>query len=366
MKTTPIPDSSFLDQIAAAPPPPLPIRKRTWFDITSTRTCEVTNSQCYRYYLNPQNDHGLRTLFMDTLLELAGWPFTLQYFTVETEVGTTNGKRIDILVEGYGPDRGKTIIIENKIHHTVENDLEEYWNHRVDGNGKLAILLTLQRIPHATCKQFKNILHRDWIGAVCNRMDQFTQSPEQKIFFENFTANIGNLNRHTTMNEQISFFVRNTETVNRAVACREAAAGYIKSQLNSAASQLHLGIGRYDHRLMDFLIPEVDSEVYISVIFDELLTPAQELRIVLGLRPKNLDKVALLDNFFREDAESRGLLMNHNCGIGWHNYLTRIYPLSETDWDLLDGLVAAAIKVEFVPFALTIGRKLKEINAQQN
>lgn len=44
-----------------------------------------------------------------------------------TEVATSSLSRIDILIEGE-----KSIIIENKVNHVLNNPLKEYWDYAID------------------------------------------------------------------------------------------------------------------------------------------------------------------------------------------------------------------------------------------
>ena len=52
-------------------------------------------------------------------------------FTIMTEYGTKNQKRIDILLQNVE----QAIIIENKVYHTLDNDLDEYYN-EISNNDK--------------------------------------------------------------------------------------------------------------------------------------------------------------------------------------------------------------------------------------
>jgi hypothetical protein len=83
-------------------------------------------SDLLQFFLVPSNAHGLRTLFVDALLEVTGITTvpaeSLQALTVLREERTKNGKRIDLLLKAPG----WIILIENKIWHDQINPFEDY------------------------------------------------------------------------------------------------------------------------------------------------------------------------------------------------------------------------------------------------
>src|SRR5215213_7278939 len=105
-----------------------PARQRTFFDISGFPLYENVISNWYSYFLKQEEDHGLGNLFIRTLLKLTGFNQELNEFIVEREVMTHKGNRVDLVIIGKGADDGKYVIIENKINHWVNNDLEDYWD----------------------------------------------------------------------------------------------------------------------------------------------------------------------------------------------------------------------------------------------
>lgn len=124
---------------------------------------EVAWSNIYSYYMDPCNDPEYASAFTNALLELCDLePSEVlpdSNYCVRTEVATTNslGKksssRIDILIEGV-----KSIIIENKINHILNNPLNEYWEYSI--NPAVLVVLTISRLSmpelDAYCRKLEN------------------------------------------------------------------------------------------------------------------------------------------------------------------------------------------------------------------
>jgi hypothetical protein len=111
-------------------------------------------------------------------------------------------------------------------------------------------------------------------------------------------------------------------------------------------------------------LKEYQNEISIAVIFEKLLTSDQELRIVVGLAPRNLKRVDDLDEQFKEETKRQGFLLRYHCGTTWHNYVTKVYQLTEADWKSLGTFVEKKIQNEFLPIAEKIGSYLNKNKAK--
>jgi hypothetical protein len=83
-------------------------------------------SNILAFYLDPEEVHGLGTLVLDALARVGSIAAADEgvggNVSVEREVITDNGNRIDILIE----TDAHAILIENKIYASVENPLKDY------------------------------------------------------------------------------------------------------------------------------------------------------------------------------------------------------------------------------------------------
>lgn len=104
---------------------------------------EQVSSNMLAWLFDPQGNHGLGTLAVEALLALIGrTDIAPDEVTVETEVGTDDGKRIDILV----CMSGLAVVVENKVGAWLYNDLPGYRAHAVKANGTEAVVVVLT--PH--------------------------------------------------------------------------------------------------------------------------------------------------------------------------------------------------------------------------
>lgn len=134
--------------------------------IASIEHLENVWSNIYAYYLDDTGVHGLGPVFLRCLERLihkkSGRMVNLTGAVVKREVSTIKGNRIDLLIQA--PEQ--SVIIENKIYHRLNNDLEDYWL-SVNGNdaSKTGIVLTLSHNltnnPH-----YVNITHLEWMTEV--------------------------------------------------------------------------------------------------------------------------------------------------------------------------------------------------------
>ena len=97
----------------------------TFLSIGGRGYYENPASDLLQFFLVPSNAHGLDTLFIEALFEVTGVSYSeasLEGFTVQREVHTTNNNRIDLLLKG----EGWIMLIENKIWHEQINPFEDY------------------------------------------------------------------------------------------------------------------------------------------------------------------------------------------------------------------------------------------------
>lgn len=118
---------------------------------------EVAWSSIYSYFMDAGNEPEYSSAFINALLQLCGLEYSALFpdgnFCVRTEVSTANNSeinhssRIDILIEGT-----KSIIIENKIKHVLNNPLNDYWNYAI--NPAVLIVLTIARLSEYEFKSY--------------------------------------------------------------------------------------------------------------------------------------------------------------------------------------------------------------------
>lgn len=119
-------------------------RMPTFMEIARYPHYENACSNILAFYLDPENPHGLGSLLLDALACMLGveGEGAGGHVSVEREVVTRKGNRIDILVESDE----SVILVENKIRAATDNPFLDYSRHLdsvAGGRGKHKLFLTL-------------------------------------------------------------------------------------------------------------------------------------------------------------------------------------------------------------------------------
>ncbi|MCU7549826.1 PD-(D/E)XK nuclease family protein [Chitinophagaceae bacterium LB-8] len=339
----------LLELVSSDVPAP-PTRFRTIFDISGNTYDERVFSRWYEYFLDKQEDHGLSDLFLRTLLSLLNSDLKFTDYKVAREVQTRKGNFIDILVIGTGVDEGKFLIIENKVNHILDNDLQDYWDScpGKDEN-KAAVLLTVGRhhTPANVRNLYKNILHKEWFSELNRKMGSIDLTPEQKHLFFQFATAIENLSKDLHMNEQVLFFLNNITQINKILATREQATLYILNQLEAAGEQLGLEVGaRRSDFYRTFQFPQINN-IFYTILYDQLLTDEQVIRVFLEVNGANLQRLDELDKTLLPEIQKKGLLHRSKENSYYAHYVGKAYMITREDMANLAHFLANAINEDF-------------------
>lgn len=97
-------------------------RNATFMEISGYPHYENVCSNILSFFLDPIQEHGFGSLFLKSIFEITNTNPSTEVRKISREAPTNNGGRLDILVDGVD----FTIAIENKIFHTLKNDLNDY------------------------------------------------------------------------------------------------------------------------------------------------------------------------------------------------------------------------------------------------
>ena len=97
---------------------------RSLMDITGVTHHENMWSDIYKFFFLENEQHQMGDLFIRSLEELIGLNHFLSDFTVKREFVVDDDNRIDLLL--YKKASHRAIIIENKVNHSLNNDLNLY------------------------------------------------------------------------------------------------------------------------------------------------------------------------------------------------------------------------------------------------
>lgn len=209
----------------------LPVQeKREWSFLETIKVAqrETIMANLLAYYFKPQEEHGLGDLFIQSLLSCyfadsakPGSQFVfpepeklnLGAAGVQTEVITTDNKRIDILISS----RQFVMAIEFKINHVLDNPLDEYVDYVQkefpevpEGNRWYIILTPTRQQPQGQATTgkaglFRQIMLSHFIGRVAETVKEGNwladKTSPQYHYFHDLIKTINNRRREIDMLE---------------------------------------------------------------------------------------------------------------------------------------------------------------------
>ena len=206
---------------------PRPKRTRTFLEISGYPHYENVCSNILKFYLEPNNEHGLKDLILNSLVQLADKDFKIdcdfEQVEVHRELQTLAGNRLDLLIE----TENYVIGIENKIYHFLNNDLNDYSQTVLSYCGQndkkpINIILSLyklssqQDIEKARADNFINITYENLFSNIKKNIGSYLShsNPTYSIYLTDFMKSIQNLKPATMENKVLwNFFRDNSEIV---------------------------------------------------------------------------------------------------------------------------------------------------------
>lgn len=209
-------------------------QQKSYINIAGYPAWENVNSNFLSFYFDKEEEHGLNELFFKSLLEVYENKSNLNLqkkfsssddFTVEREIVIDDKKRIDILIKENSPDPNWAIIIENKIKHHLNNDLNKYWEQTFAKN-KIGIVLSLDREDIKENKyNYVNITHAELNKAVEKNISAFKNNSTERhlIFLKDYLANVNSLKRdYKNMEEILKIFQENKDEIQKLKQAEES------------------------------------------------------------------------------------------------------------------------------------------------
>lgn len=188
-------------------------RPRTFMEIAGYPHYENVCSNILAFFMDPEEAHGLKTLVLDALaiagnIAAAGEGVGGNV-SVEREVITNDGNRIDILIES--DDR--VVLIENKIYASVNNpfaDYTDYLDQRVrDDRAKHKLLLTVFPTSEGRAWNFANLTYADLVGELRSLLGRYVSDADARylMMFLDFLNTLEILRRGTRMDKEFVEFL---------------------------------------------------------------------------------------------------------------------------------------------------------------
>nr|MBA2782473.1 PD-(D/E)XK nuclease family protein [Rubrobacteraceae bacterium] len=158
-------------------------RPQTFMEIAGYPRRENVCSNILKFFMDPEESHGLGTLMLDALVRAARIDVAegsiSSNVSVDRETVTQAGNRIDLLITSDD----HAILIENKIDASSDNPFPEYaayLDQIAEGREKHKILLTLSQNNAGCGWGFANLTYTDFVGEIRSLLGRYVSSADTR------------------------------------------------------------------------------------------------------------------------------------------------------------------------------------------
>jgi hypothetical protein len=344
---------------------PVPKSYISLLDIAGFSHHEDVITNIYAWFLDPGAGHGMEGLVLDSLLKLIQANSEKQFRgkakkAIKQVVLKDSRKRIDLIINGEDENGEWDIIIENKIYHHLNNDLQAYFGFSsLEDKRKCGILLTLKphHIPPETGTKFINIIHRDWIENIKNNLSGYSCDRRYEVYLSDLMNTIEKLTIDHTMNKFAQTYFANANKINTLIEYKQKANEFIVGQIEQACSILRMRIDDYtkEHSFRYIYEEDCGDKMYYTVFYDNLFSNNYSIRIVLEFWKENHISVSKIENALLESFKVKPSAYFPGKGFeylkentkNYTHYLTREYLLDESQLEKLGEQIASFIQRDF-------------------
>lgn len=346
-------------------------KPKTFLGIAKQPHYENVISNIYAFYFDVNEEHGLKDLFINSLSEciasskLGSQKEALQNFNdfnIDSEYPTNKGGRIDILLS----NDDYAIIIENKVYHYLNNNLDDYWNSiKVQANNKIGIVLSLQPVSDIEHKHFINITHLELLQNIMKNCGLYLIEANNKylVFLKDLYQNIMNLSRPIMKLEELDFYFKNKTEINQLVKFKTEVRNHIVYEIEKVGKSLD-GVNLYSPRASSDLGKRVryyqslSNKNLVIVVFFENMLIDKTLKIVVELIgdclvDRHRYKEVLLNE---EEISILAPDFYSNKNNHWAHFAIKEYHLTEVDVANLSEFILKKLEEDKL---LSIFRKLE-------
>ncbi len=353
--------------------PKIKKRPKTFLGIAKQPHYENVMSNIYAFYFKVEEVHGMQDLFINSLLEIINESKLgslkkvnkINDFGVETEVSTKNGGRIDLLLSS----QDHAIIIENKVNHTLNNNLEDYWNSiKVTDNkkdNKIGIVLSLNKL-NVTYKHFINITHLELLKRVIQNLGSYLMNAKEKyvVFLKDFYQNSINLSKSEMDSKELKFYFDNQPKIIEVKDFHFAVRDHIYNQVEDIVNLIDEDLllvkskGEPNKRLRFFLSPR-NKNLMFTVFFEKLLTPERGLVLIVELKNellRNKEQYKTIAFTAEEESTIKPVFFTDK-NPNWCHFAVVRYQLNENEVSNLSQFIVEKLEKDLL---LSVYRKLND------
>jgi len=359
--------------------PKIKKRPKTFLGIAKQPHYENVMSNIYAFYFNVEEVHGMKDLFIVSLLELINETILgklknvteINDFGVNTEVPTEKNGRIDLLISS----QHHAIIIENKVYHKLNNNLEDYWQStKVTDDleiNKIGIVLSLNKL-NVMHPQFINITHLELLKRVIQNLGNYIMDAKDKYVFylKDFYQNSMNLSKSEMDSNELKFYFDNQIKILEAKELHFAVRQHIYNQVEDVASLIDEDLvllkskGEPNKRLR-FLLSSKNMNLMITIFFEQLLTSQRAISLIVEMKHdllKNKESYHSIE-FTTEEKALFNTDFYTNPNKNWCHFAYKRYSLTDENVAGLGQFIIERLEEDHL---LSIYRKLNNFIPKEN
>lgn len=335
-------------------------KPKTFLGIAKQPHYEVVLSNIYAFFFHIDEPHHLKDLFITSLLQLISENQVgnlknfsdFKEFEIKTEVATKAGGRIDLLLQ----DDNHAIVIENKIYHTLVNNLPDYWK-SIKGRLQeqcIGIVLSLYPIKYLKHPQFINITHLQLLNKVMDQIGGYLLEADANylVFLKDLYQNTINMSSKTMKSEDIAFYKKYHNEIHSVSRFLNSFEEYVKKEVENTCELLNeekvfLRLRSKTGDRLRCYESINNPNLMIIVGFDRLYNNKHKsIWIVVELQGsilKDREQFKAIQ-FNEEEQQIIKSEFYFEKKIGWSHLAIKTYPLEKIDFENLQTYLADKIK----------------------
>lgn len=330
----------------------------TFLELSGYPNWENVISNIYQFFLTDKF-HGFGRLFISALDDcIPEKDITMNDYLVVREDRTKEGGRIDILIKEIDIDQNitKAVLIENKIYHSLENDLTDYFDTFSEVSDRTLILLTLTE--HHIDPPFVNITHKQWIERIQFRLGNHFISNDLKylVLLQDFINHMLNFYKKTIEMDALKFLYENGKKINQIKSLEQEGLNYISDEIGKVLAQTKWNWGRTipsGLQIQREIKPLIGYFYFNKIFVNKTITMQLWLK---GEKYVNLRKDKNIPDHIKSIAEAHEIKMNvsHNTKE-WYNVAEKVYQISSIDQlEKIGDMVSDLLQNDWEEFVIKI------------
>jgi hypothetical protein len=348
----------FLTNISTPEIKPNP---KTFLGIAKQPHYENVMSNIYAFFFQKDHEHKLGDIFIKAIMSLVNempknekksFDTTIPC-RVDTEKQTRKNGRIDLLIT----NNIEAILIENKVFHHLNNDLDDYFESVVhqgyEADNITAIVLTRYNIDSLTHLKYINITHAQLLKRVMEFSQEIPLNKDNKFhtFLLDLNQNVNNLSKPKMTKEQVEFYNIHSIEINKATSFGNEFKKHVVSEVKKAAGQilttklLRMGEGNSEVNRLRYFTSTKFENLRIVPLFEDLLNGKSKMCIIIEIRNKLKDRFNEFKNLdFTPEEKS---IINESPDFSntkWVHFSIRDYNLTSGEIENLSKFILRKLK----------------------